>query len=268
MKKLLRSRDILFLILAGIGDIAEEARDPMNLASFAYKNMYGFIPRRYSRNNFLQAVDRSLKTGDIEKIVKDDKIYLRLTPVGKTKVYRDFPILSLTKKWNKHWVIVIFDIEEKSKAVRERLRNKLKSLGFGMLQKSIWITPLAIGEDMKEVIESIGLSKDAYVLEVAGFLFGDPKELVRRIWNLENLEEIYVGLRNRVDNVNQLLKKFSDRANKREAKLRKSRKSYEYDLARKKREEMGAYLEFVVNFPPLPKELLPTTLRNVYNIPN
>jgi len=267
MKKLLRSRDILFLILAGIGDIAEEVRDPMNLASLAYKNMYGFIPRRYSRSNFLQTVGRSLKTGDIEKIVKDDKIYLRLTPAGKTKVYRDFPILGLTKKWNKHWVIVVFDIEEKSKAVRERFRNKLKSLGFGMLQKSIWLSPLSIGEDMKEVIESIGLSKDAYVMEVSGFIFGDPKELVRRIWNLEELEEVYTRLRNRVDTVNQLLKKVSDRANKREAKLRKSQKSYEYDLTRKKREEMRAYLEFIANFPPLPKELLPKSLSNVYVIP-
>lgn len=266
MKKLLRSRDILFLILAGIGDIAEEAGDPLNLVSSSYRKMYGFVPRRYKRSNFLQTVDRNLRTGDIEKIVKDGKAYLRLTPVGKTKAYRDFPMLKLTKKWNKHWVIVIFDIEEKSKAVRDRLRNKLKGLGFGMLQKSIWVTPLAIGEDMKEVIESIGLSEDAYVMEVSGFIFGDPKELVRRIWNLDKLEETYIRLKDRIDTVNQLLKKNSDRLNKREAKLRKS--SYRYDLTRKKREQMRAYLEFVANFPPLPKELLSEPLRNVYVIPD
>jgi len=261
MKKLLRSRDILFLILAGIGDIAEEVRDPMNVISSAYKNMYGFIPRRYKRSNFLQTVGRSLRTGDIEKIVKDGKVYLRLTQIGKTKAYRDFPILNITKKWNKRWVIVIFDIEEKSKAVRDRLRNKLKGLGFGMLQKSIWVSPLPIGEDMKEVIESIGLSKDAYVIEVAGFMFGDPKELVRTIWNLDKLEEVYVRLKNRIYTVNQLLKKTSDRVNNRKAKLQTS---YRYDLARQKREEMRAYLEFIANFPLLPRELLSETLRNLY----
>jgi len=211
-------------------------------------------------------VDRSLNTKDIEKIVRNDKVYLRLTSQGKTKAFRDFPILNLTKKWSKHWVMVVFDIEEKSKSIRERFRNKLKALGFGMLQKSIWISPLAIGEDMKQVIESIGLSKDAYVIEVAGFIFGDPKELVRTIWNLDKLEEVYVRLKNRVETVDQLLKKISGRVNNREAKLLKS--GYRYDLARKKREAMRAYLEFIANFPPLPKELLSTTLRNAYVIPN
>ena len=252
-------------MLAGIGDIAEEARDPMNLVSSAYRSMYGFVPRRYKRSNFLQTVDRSLRTGDIEKITKDGKVYLRLTPIGKTKTARDFPILKLTKKWNKRWVIVIFDISEKSKAVRDRLRSKLKGLGFGMLQKSIWLSPLPIGEDMKEVIQSIGLSQDIFVIEVAGFIFGDPKELVRRIWNLDKLEEAYIRLKNGIHSVNQLLKKVSDRVNKREAKLQKS---YEYYLARKKREEMRAYLEFILNFPPLPKELLPESLSNVYFIPD
>lgn len=264
MKKLLKPKDILLLGLAGVGDILEEVRDPLSLGASVYKNVYGFIPRSYTRNNFLQMVNRSLKTGDIEKVVKDGKVYLRLTSAGKNKVKRDFPIVNLTKKWNKHWVIVIFDIEEKSKGVRERLRNKLKSLGFGMLQKSIWISPLAIGEDMKEVIESIGLSKDAFVMEVSGFLFGDPKELVRRIWYLDKLEEEYVELKNRIDTVNQLVEKVSDRGNKREAKFRNR---YIYELSRKKREEMRSSLEFMVNFPALPRELLPKSLVNVYSIP-
>lgn len=263
MKKLLKPKDILLLGLAGVGDTLEEARDPLSLAASAYKNVYGFVPRRYTRNNFLQMVRRSLKTQDIEKIVKDGKVYLRLTSSGRDRVKRDFPITSLTKKWNKHWVVVIFDIEEKSKGVRDRLRSKLKSIGFGMLQKSIWISPLSIGENIKEVIQSIGLSKDAFVMEVSGFLFGDPKELVRRIWHLDKLEEECTKLKNRISTVNQLVEKVSDRVNKREAKLRKS---YDYDILRKKREEMKNYLEFMVNFPPLPRELLPKSLQNVFSI--
>lgn len=265
MRKLLKPKDILLLTLAHAVDLFEEANDPLHLVSSAYKNMYGFIPERYKKHNFFQVVSRTLRTGDIEKVVKDGKIYLRLTSSGKNKVKRDFPIANLTKKWNKHWAIVIFDIEEKSKAVRERLRNKLKSLGFGMLQKSIWISPLSIGSDMREVIQSIGLSKEAFVMEVSGFLFGDPKELARRIWHLDDLEEEYIELKNKLGTVNQLVEKVSDRLNKREAKLRK-RKSYEYDIARNKRKAMRNYLEFMVNFPPLPKELLPESLYNAYSM--
>lgn len=265
MRKLLRSRDILFLTLAGIGDLAEEIKDPLHLVSSAYKSMYGFMPRRYKRSNFLQIVNRSLKTGDIEKIIKNGEIYLRLTSMGKTKVYRDFSILNLTKKWNEHWVVVIFDISEKSKAVRERLRNKLKSLGFGMLQKSIWLSPLAIGENMREVIQSTGLSKDVFVMEVSGFLFGNPKKLVRRVWQLDKWEEEYIKIKNKLDTVNQLHENTSDRIKNSEGKLRK-RKSYEYDIARSKRKVMRSYLEFMFNFPALPSELLPRSLQNIFSI--
>ena len=118
MKKLLRPKDILFLTLAGIGDVMEEARDPLQLMSSAYNNMYGFIPRRYKRHNFLQVVGRSLRTGDIEKVVKDGEVYLRLTSVGKNKVKRDFPVANLVKKWNKRWTLLIFDIEERSEFLR------------------------------------------------------------------------------------------------------------------------------------------------------
>lgn len=261
MRKLLRSKDILLLILAGIGDLTQEVKDPFHLMSRSYESMYGFVPMRYKKSNFLQTVLRNLKTHDIEKVLKDGMVYLRLTSIGKTKVYRDFPILSLTRSWNKHWVIVVFDIEEKTKVIRNRFRDKLKSLGFGMLQKSIWISPLDIGEDMREVIHSIGLSKNAYVMQVSGFIFGNPKELVRKVWHLEKLEEDYLKLKNRVETINQLIENWNDRINKREAKVRSK---YIYDLSRKKRQAMRGYLEFIVQLPPLPKELLPVSLRNLH----
>lgn len=274
MKKLLRTKDILLLTLAGIGDIAEEVKDPMHIWSSSYKSMYGFIPKRYKKSNFAQMVNRNLKTGDIEKIVKDGKTYLRLSSRGTTKIHRDFPIINLTKKWNKRWIIVIFDIEERSKNIRDRFRFKLKSLGFGMLQKSIWITPMSIEKDLKEFVESIGLSKNVYVMEVSGFLFGNPKELVRKVWNLDKLEEEYSDLKNRADSAKQLLIEIRGRENKREAEMTNmastvnimanitSRRINYAD--KKKRETMGEYLRFIANFPAIPKELLPDSLKNYF----
>jgi DNA-binding transcriptional regulator PaaX len=276
MGKLLRARDILLLTLAGIGDIAQEIKDPLRLMSSSYESMYGFVPRRYKRRNFLQLVDRNLKTGNIDKIIKDGRPYLRLTSAGKSNLVRDFPILNLTKKWDKKWVIVVFDIEEKSKFVRDSLRNKLKSLGFGMLQKSIWISPLSIREDMKEFIDSIGLSEYVFVMEVSGFILGDPKELARNIWNLDELESEYIGLEEKFRHSNQLVKYQRDRINKSEAKTSRNNKDsrdnkdnmrdYVNELLRKKREVMRKKLEFLVSFPPLPRELLPKTLQGI--IPN
>lgn len=266
MRKLLRSKDILFLILAGIGDLAEEVKDPLHLLSSSYESMYGFVPRRYKKSNFLQTVRRNLKTHDIEKVLKDGKVYLRLTSIGKTKIYRDFPILKLTRKWNKHWAIVVFDIEEKAKLVRNRFRKKLRSLGFGMLQKSIWISPLSMGEDMKEVIETIGLSKKAFVMEVSGFIFGDPRELASKIWHLDKLDDESTRVKKNIENVNQLIRNRNDRIKKSKAKFSGKRNNYIYELEKKKKEVMKKYLEFIVQLPPLPMELLPVRLRDITEI--
>src|SRR3989338_3782580 len=268
MGKLLRGRDIFLLTLAGIGDIAQEVKDPLQIVGKSYEAMYGFIPKRYKRSNFYKKVNRSFKTGDIEKIVKNDGIFLRLTSTGKKRVYRDFPILNLTRTWNKHWLIVVFDISEKSKSVRDSLRRKLKSLGFGMLQKSVWISPLSIGQDMREFISSIGLSEHVFVMEISGFVLGDPKQLVRSIWNLDKLEEDYSSLKTKIDHFNQLIENESDRVKKNEANKVKDSKNRIYlnELLKKKREAMGNNLEFAVNFPALPSELLPKSLQNIFSI--
>lgn len=264
MGKLLRARDILLLTLAGIGDLAQEIKDPMQLMGKSYETMYGFIPRRYKRHNYLQLVNRNLKTGNIEKIIKDNKPYLRLTSAGKSSLVRDFPILSLTKKWDKKWVIVVFDIEEKTKSLRNNFRNKLKSLGFGMLQESVWISPLSIGEDMREFIHSIGLSQNVFVMEVSGFILGDPKQLARSIWDLDTLEEEYISLKEKIAKLNQLIKNESDRINKSEAGVGKDRI---YELLRSRRIIARGRLEFVASFPPLPRELLPKSLQNTFFLP-
>lgn len=258
MKKLLKPKDILFLTLAGIGDIAEEIRDPLRAVSSAYQNMYGFIPKRYKKHNFTQMVGRSLKTGDIEKVVRDNKVYLRLTSSGKEKIHREFPISNLTQKWNKKWIVIIFDIPEKDRKTRDKLRIKVQNIGFGMLQESVWISPLSIGKDVKEMIEAIGLRDNVFVMEVSGLIFGNPKELASKVWNLDRRGEDLLELEEELKKINQLIKVYNDREEKREAKL--------YKLEAKKRVLMRIYLEFLVNFPALPRELLPGSLQNVFSI--
>lgn len=262
MRKLLRPKDILFFTLAGVLDITEEIRDPLYLVSNAYKTMYGFTPYRYKRHNFMQTVGRSLKTGDIEKIEKNGKIYLRLTSSGKEKLKRDFPITDLIKKWNKEWVVLIFDIEEKSRVVRDRLRSKLTNIGFGMLQESVWVTPLPLGLDVWEFIETIGLKENVFVMKVTELLSGDNKDVARKIWRLDDLEEKYLELDRELERINQLISSYNDRVKKREANLSPSA-NHLYKLEAKKRELMRRKLEFYLSLPPLPLELLPNSLKQI-----
>lgn len=269
MRKLYRKRDIFLLTLGGIGDTIEDVRDPFRMVSNAYENMYGFIPGQYSRHNFSQLVSRNLKTGYIEKVVKNGKSYLRLTSLGKEQIKRDFPITVLTKTWNKKWIIVIFDIEEKTRSERNKLRNMLKNIGFGILQDSAWISPLPIGQDVKEFIVSQGFSDKAFVLEVSTVLLGDPRVLASRVWKLEKRENEYLKLKGDIKKIADDIKACDGRQNKRDGDVEKglrnqqNRRSQQYlqSLRNQLRSEKNKMLKFLMMLPPLPPELFPNTLR-------
>lgn len=52
------------------------------------------------------------------------------------------------RRWDERWRIVIFDIRQNERAVRDKVRGMLKRLGFMRLQGSVWVHPY----DCEEVI--------------------------------------------------------------------------------------------------------------------
>lgn len=195
MGKLFRSRDILLLGLANLLDFSEEIRDPFHLLSNGYKNMYGWVPGQYKKHNFYQLVSRSYRAKFIEKIEKDGKIYLRITSEGKKMIQRDFPMLSLqNRQWDRKWRIVMFDIEEINRQTRNKLRGKLKELGFGMMQKSVFISPHDILQDFIEFSESSGIDNYLYILETSKLIVGSEQEFANRIWKLDELNKKYKNI--------------------------------------------------------------------------
>lgn len=259
MKKLIRPGDLLMLGLAGAVDIFEEIRDPFGVMANGCEIMYGWVPEKYKRHNFSRVVSRNLKTGEMEKVIKNGEVYLRLTSVGQQSLHRDFPLLSLQRqKWDGKWRIVIFDIEEKEKATRNALRAKLQELGFGMLQESVWVTPHDLIADFREFLKAKGLGEKVYVLEVSYLLAGNWQDLVSKIWHLDEingkykelyqhflkLKEMYVTICGRT--IEHTSKTKLKKLNERELRLEKEKLSLKED-----------YLNLLLMDPAMPKELLP-----------
>lgn len=250
MRKLLRTQDILLLGLSGALDLFEEIRDPFSLVSKSYETMYGWVPEQYKRHNFNHLVWRNIKTGYIEKIEKHGEIYIRLTSQGNKKITRDFPLFSLQKrKWDKKWRVVIFDIEEANRSVRDSLRKKLKELGFGMIQKSVFISPHNVIKDMLEFIESVGLNDLVYTFEASNLATGGARELANKVWKLEVLNEKYREIIEKIEDGYLNIK--HDRVKM----LNSEGKEKKIELAKELRE---TYLSILLRDPFLPKELLPS----------
>ena len=87
----------------------------------------------------------------IKHLLQSNLIYFEETPKGKfirltkegesyLRLYTEFGHqLSKPKKWDGKWRIVIFDICEERKTLREKLRNTLREIGFIHLQHSVWV---------------------------------------------------------------------------------------------------------------------------------
>lgn len=88
---------------------------------------------------------RSSASKMLEKgLLKYNGKYYELTLEGQNKLreweLRDY-ILPRPRKWDKKWRVIIFDIPEKKRKVREQMRRFFVAAGLRRLQDSVWVYP-------------------------------------------------------------------------------------------------------------------------------
>lgn len=90
------------------------------------------------------ALARLINDGSISKIEKNGRVYFELTDFGRKKMdnlSKFHSLIKKPKKWDGKWRIVSFDVFEKRRSVRDKLRYTLKSVGFCQLHQSMWVYP-------------------------------------------------------------------------------------------------------------------------------
>lgn len=97
----------------------------------------------------------------IEKDGFDTRIFL--TEKGKKRAGKyqinDLKI-EIPKKWDRKWRIIIFDIPDISKTVRNIFRTKLKEFNFYSLQKSVWVYPYECRKEIEVLRDFLGANNN------------------------------------------------------------------------------------------------------------
>ena len=120
------------------------------------KQLYRFLNRLYLKN-YIEFVKRR---GGIENV--------RLTNDGRARfLEHQFQKLALkpSKKWDKKWRLVLFDIPETKKKIRDALRRKLKELGFLEFQKSVFVYPYSCRDEINFVTNFWNIPEHVHYLE-------------------------------------------------------------------------------------------------------
>lgn len=130
--------DVLFSIFDGVADafISVGSYKPYRVSAKEYAQL----------NNGHSDIRRQLyylkKQRLIKRLVKNNEHYFELTKKGyKQLIWKDIARIEKPVKWNKSFRVVMFDIPESKKDIRNVIRAKLIEIGFIQFQKSVFIYP-------------------------------------------------------------------------------------------------------------------------------
>jgi DNA-binding transcriptional regulator PaaX len=95
------------------------------------------------------------------------------------------------RPWDGKWRIILFDIAEEDRMLRNQLRRQLKAANFGCLQRSIWIAPDPLDSLAKSLKESVATPGTMAFFEGVPCGGESPAEVVSSAWNFAAINKAH-----------------------------------------------------------------------------
>jgi hypothetical protein len=179
-KKRTRRKNIRKIILgtvAVVGIMSIGAVAPNVLGAM---DKLGLLPAKRQKEIIRVARVRLVKQG----LLVYEGTKLRLTLKGE-KVLRGFELkeyqIQKPRRWDTKWRVLIFDIPESRKSLRDKIRQTLQMVGFLRLQDSVWLYPYDC-EDLIVLLKAdFKIGKDLLYMIVESLEYDAP---YRRHFNL------------------------------------------------------------------------------------
>lgn len=158
----------------------------------------------------------------------------RLTQKGFYALCLEFPFFRyLRDKWDGKWRILSYEIPEKRRELRDRLRREVTGWGLGPWHRSFWLTPHPIIENLRQLVSEREEEKYIQAFE-SEHVFGNRDILIEKVWQKSALDKKY----------RDVFKKWHDILSK------------EGDKATKFRAVISEYVEILRQDPGLPTDLV------------
>jgi len=161
-KKKKRRRNVHNAVLIAIGAAGFIATAAVAPNIFQLLGKSGALARlKYQTKGVLA---RLKQKGEIEFEERDGKRYVRLTERGEEALAFEQQKVSFAnaklRKWDRRYRLVMFDVPEKRKEIRERLRYEMQEVGFLRVQNSVWVYPYDCEEFIALLKADLHISKD------------------------------------------------------------------------------------------------------------
>ncbi len=197
-------------------------------------------------------VSRMVRRGWLESARLNGASYYIFTPQACQLVEEGTPrILNFTpppEKWNGCWELVTFSIPEMLREARDRFRQELTWLGYGMLANAVWVSPHNQHARVAKLAARLGLEPYVQIFSAQLEGFSSAKEIAARCWNLQAINAEYTAF---IDRYQTLLTDF-------ERQIADGARVHDREYFVRRLLLIHEYRRFPYCDPNLPLELLPT----------
>jgi CRISPR-associated endonuclease Cas2 len=136
---------------------------------------------RKQGNSFNKALYDLRQRGAVEIVEKRGQKFVQITKKGELEVLMQKSLLSHPKQWDGKWRMILFDIPESSRHLRNQLRRLLKQYGYKKLQASVFISPHPLNRAAVSFLEESGLMDYIRIVRVQEM---DNDKDIRKLFNL------------------------------------------------------------------------------------
>ncbi|MEX2032942.1 MAG: hypothetical protein WD889_00070 [Candidatus Colwellbacteria bacterium] len=125
--------------------------------------------RKLNAQNVSRALYALKKRRQIKIESRGNKTIIKLTERGhKRKLEYEYENIKIAEPpiWDKKWRLLMFDIPDEARGIRDSFRLKLKGMGFIPFQKSVWIYPYSCEDEIDFVTEYLRIGRYLSLLTV------------------------------------------------------------------------------------------------------
>lgn len=94
-------------------------------------------------------------------------------------------------KWDGKWRLLVYNIPESMRDLRDNLRCKLQSLGYANLSASFWISPYDLKTELYHYIKESGVKDYVEIFAADHTGYQGDKELAAKIWRIDDWTKQY-----------------------------------------------------------------------------
>lgn len=149
-------------------------------------------PFRLSEAAVRQAVSRMSRQDWLAAHRAGNRAFYAVTDRGRRRIEGLSPrIYGPVVEWDGRWRMLTYGVAEAQRDRRDRLRKELTVLGWAPLSASTWLSPRDALEEVREVVESSGVSDnvDLFLSDYVGPR--SDRELLSKCWDLEAIASAY-----------------------------------------------------------------------------